>query len=425
VRRPGRRTRAAAFLAATLGLAAPGGAPVASSGEPPPAAPPGPSPAPGAPPAPTAAPTGPTDPKDGEVVLPASGGWHASLVLDNGTTGIWTVGAYPLWESTAPLEVLGLDDKGVLQVLAPYSGRWTPFRTLSDGKWLGGLAHADVDPRVLGKEVYTGSQNGNVWQVVPHGHGPVFDTRLLAHLPGFEVHTIVAGDLDPDVAGSEVLVFTRPGRLFQATPTGEHGSFEVKDLGEVPGRVRDAILLPLREGVRGTEIACVGHAGRLEVLRVVGGVPSFETAYEGDSGVGRVAMKEGSTAASLVLYTTRDDGIVMRHARDASGRFSTETIYLGSQGPRGVAAGPFDADPTVETVAVFGYSKWVELLRRGPSGWTVERVFEDRDKGHWLASAELDGRNGTREILACGYGGRIVLLSRPPGYGRPGLAAPR
>jgi hypothetical protein len=26
-------------------------------------------------------------------------------------------------------------------------------------------------------------------------------------------------------------------------------------------------------------------------------------------------------------------------------------------------------------------------------------------------------RNGTEELLVSGYGGRIVLLSRPPGYG--------
>jgi hypothetical protein len=36
-----------------------------------------------------------------------------------------------------------------------------------------------------------------------------------------------------------------------------------------------------------------------------------------------------------------------------------------------------------------------------------------------LAAAELDGRNNTRELLSSGYSGRIILFSRPPGYGRP------
>ena len=34
-----------------------------------------------------------------------------------------------------------------------------------------------------------------------------------------------------------------------------------------------------------------------------------------------------------------------------------------------------------------------------------------------LEVAELDGRNTTDELLASGYGGRIVLLSRPPKFG--------
>lgn len=35
--------------------------------------------------------------------------------------------------------------------------------------------------------------------------------------------------------------------------------------------------------------------------------------------------------------------------------------------------------------------------------------------------AEVDGRNGTRELVGSGYGGRIFLLSRPPGYGLEGV----
>ena len=54
--------------------------------------------------------------------------------------------------------------------------------------------------------------------------------------------------------------------------------------------------------------------------------------------------------------------------------------------------------------------------------WSAETIFDDREKGHWLAAAELDGRNGTDEIIGSGYGARIVLLSRPPGYGLPHVA---
>ena len=54
----------------------------------------------------------------------------------------------------------------------------------------------------------------------------------------------------------------------------------------------------------------------------------------------------------------------------------------------------------------------MECGRQGP----IRRV--GASKGHWLGVAEVDGRNATRELIASGYGSRIVLLSRPPGYGR-------
>jgi hypothetical protein len=62
------------------------------------------------------------------------------------------------------------------------------------------------------------------------------------------------------------------------------------------------------------------------------------------------------------------------------------------------------------------------IAGRTTNGWRAETIFEDLDKGHWLATAELDGRNATREIITSGYSGRMVLLARPPGFGRAELA---
>ncbi len=90
---------------------------------------------------------------------------------------------------------------------------------------------------------------------------------------------------------------------------------------------------------------------------------------------------------------------------------------------RGCVWGRFDQDPLVETVAVFGYSHRVELLSCRQGRWSRETLFVDRDKGHWLAAGELDGRNVTEELVCSGYSGRVVLLSRPPGYGLGGVLA--
>ncbi len=353
------------------------------------------------------------DPRQREVPLPtASPSWRAALLLDNGETGIWTVKPFQVFRQYACPEVVGLDDLGRCHVMISYSGKWTPSTVIDDGAWLGGLAHGDIDPRLDGAELYTGGKSGNLYQVVAWPHG-VLDYRLIAHLPGKEIHTIVAGELDPRAVGRELLVFTRPGGLYRVSPGGPDGTFVTELLEVLPGRVRDAVLLPPSSGA-GQRIATVSRAGRLQLLTVGPDGPQWQTVYQAPMGMGRIALRPEAMGEQLVLYSTHDDGRILRHREVSSGGFETEVIYRGPQGPRGVVAGRFGVDPGQETVAIFGYSKRVELLTRRDGGWQVETLFVDRDKGHWLASAELDGRNDSDELLLSGYGGRIVMLLRPP-----------
>lgn len=359
------------------------------------------------------------DPSKAEVSLPALSGWNATLVLDQGPVGIWTVAEAKVFPAYACPEIAALDDRGRLHLLWSYSGKWTPVTTVNDGKWLGGFVHDDLDPRLPGPEIYTGSQNGNIFQVTTH-EPLCCSSRRIAQIPGREVHTLVGGDLDPKTPGSELLAFTNPGGLYLLQPDTQGEGWRTKPLGDLPGRIRDAVLLPTEAG-EPREIATVGRHGKFETLTLEDGVPTWRTLHEAPMGMGRLSLRPGATPQSLVAYTVADDGRVWRHARDASHTWTTELIYVGDQGMRGCAAGHFDADPSVETVAVFGYFRRVELLSRRDDGWHVETLFVDRDKGHWIARGEFDGRNDTDELVATGYSGRVVLLSRPPGYGLPGV----
>jgi len=358
--------------------------------------------------------TGPgDDPSRAEVSLPCEAAdWRAFLVFDNGETGIWTVKPFPVFNMFGCPELVGLDDLGRCWILVSYSGKWTPFQTIEEKAWLGALAHGDVDPRFAGAELYVGGKKGNLYQIVAHGGG-VTDHRLIADFPGRELHTVLAGELDPRSSGPELLAFTRPGGLYRVTPSGPDGTFVTELLQELTGRVRDAALLP------SGEIATVSRAGRLDLLLIEADGPRWTTVYETAMGLGRVAVAPFSTVERTVLYATRDDGVVLRFELGASRRWEREEIYLGPRGPRGLASGRFCEEPDVESVAVFGYSGRVQLLTRAPGEeWSVETIFEDRDKGHWLSVVETDGRNSTDELVGSGYGGRIFLLSRPPGYGR-------
>lgn len=370
-----------------------------------------------APAGPPPLPEQPEDPSKGEVSLPALGGWKASLVLDNQGVGVWALGCFQVYPLLGMPEVVGVDDNGTCHVLTGYSGRWSDTPIIKDGKWFNSIAHGDVDPRIEGAELYVGGQMGNVYQVIPHRHRRL-DFRLISFLRGYEANIITAGDFLPESPGEELLVFTNPPAVVMLTPTGEHGTFVARDLGDVPGLVRETVILPRKPG-EPLRVACVSRAGWLRLLTITpDGKLEWEPIYHDQMGLGRITMRPAGEGKTLVLYTNHDDGRVLRHEQSADGTWTTETIYLGPLGPRGLAAGRFDDDPATETVAIFGYSHQVEMLTRRDGRWAADTIFVEIDKGHALLTAELDGRNSTDELLLSGYGGRIVLLQRPVGYGR-------
>lgn len=356
-----------------------------------------------------------TDPSQGEVRLAATGGFDAYMV-HQGDVGVWTVKCLQVLEDTGSPQVVSLDDKGRCLILSTYSGKWTPTVAVHDREWLGGIAHADIDPRRAGKELYVGGKRGNLYQVWPHAQGG-FDANVIAYLPGNEIHTLVADDLDRDRPGNELIAFTRPGGLYMLESRSDGGaSFDCRFLQNLPGRVRDAIVLRTKNHEL-LGVATVSSAGEVGLLRFEEGKPKWAVLFQTQMGLGRIAAKPQIGDDPLVLYVTCDDGRILRLERRKDGSFAPEVIYAGPQGPRGVAAGRFHADAEVESIAIFGYSKKVQLLTRLNNHWRVETIFEDLDKGHWLTVGELDGRNATDEIILSGYGSRVIMLARPPGYG--------
>lgn len=358
----------------------------------------------------------PGEPSKAEISFPAGAGWQGTLVLDNAGIGVWTVAVLKIFQAYACPEIVGIDDKGRCHLLWSYSGKWSPVTTVADGKWLGGLAQGDVDPRVPGSELYVGAQSGNIYEIVGYPDA-IADNRRVARLGGYEIHTLLAGELDPHAPGPELIAFTLPGGIFELKPHADRDGFDARLLKSIDGRVRDARVLPGAAPGAAPEIAVVMRSGSLAMLQFTATGPVLTPVLEIAAGLGRLALQPDPAPGTLVLYSTADDGRVFRSARGADLKWSTELIYAGTQGMRGCVAGHFDADRSVETVAVYGYSHRVELLSKRGGAWSRETLFVDRDKGHWLTAGELDGRNSTDEIVCSGYSGRIVLLSRPPGYG--------
>lgn len=367
-------------------------------------------------PAPTTEPH--PDPTVAEVPLPAPAGFNAYLVHQS-DVGIWTVKCLPILERYGCPEIVALDDRGRCTLLISYSGKWTPWLAVQDGLWLGGITHADVDPGRPGNELYVGGQRGNLYQIWPHPQGG-FDTNVIAYLPGNEIHTLIAENLDPTRPGTELLAFTRPGALYQLQPDpAPDNTFSCRRVDTLPGRVRDAAILRSPNGDT-IGVATASRDGQLRLLQFDKSQPIWTTLYKTNSGLGRLAVRPPNPQRPIVLYVTCDDGRIVRLEQRRNGSFDSQIIFTGPQGPRGLAAGRFHEDPAVESVAIFGYDTHVQLLtRRDHEQWQAETIFQDTDKGHWLAVGEVDGRNATDELILSGYSARVVLLSRPPGYGIP------
>lgn len=334
----------------------------------------------------------------------AAPGWSAAIALDLGATGIWTTKVLDVFERYGGQEVVALDDTGRCHVLVQYAGKWTDHNAAHDTTWFGGLAHGDVDPRLPGRELYVGAASGRVWQIAPQPEG-VLDANVIAELAGAEAHTLVALD-------NELLAFTSPGSMWRLRAPRTGSRFEQREIASTGGRVRDAVRLA--DG----SLALVSRDGTLEV-RANGELEKpGEIALRVDSGLGRVAA-----GPSGVLYAASDDGVVWR-CEKLDGRWRTERVYAGPQGLRGIVCGRFTIPAPREELAVFGYSGVVLLLARGENGdWSSNALFTDRDKGHWLGVGELDQRNATDELVGSGYGGRVFVLAREPGYGLPAQVA--
>ncbi len=346
-------------------------------------------------------------------------GWRAQTI-HRSDGGVWYAHVAKVVDAYAANEVIAADDEGRLLLLTNYSGVWTAHDCVPDGQWLAPSRPADVDPRVPGPELYAGGRGGSVHQVTlraqPFAKFRV-ESREIGHAAGEEFHTVLAADLSPE-PGEELLAFAISGKVYRLRPAGDDGGFAMTAVADVRGRVRDALVVSLPTGP-----IVLGVSRRGDLLRMQLRPDGLEAraVLREDSGLGRIAA---SPFAPDVFYVTRDDGVLLRIRLGEDDRCDREPILATAQGLRGVAAGRFFADGR-EAVAVYGYGKEVQLAARvGGGPWRVETLMAARQKGHWLTVGELDGRNGTDELLATGFDGEVVVLAREPGYGLPGAAVP-
>lgn len=352
----------------------------------------------------------------------AAAGWTAQTI-HQADAGVWYAHVAKVVPDYGQNEVIAADDKGRFLVLSVYSGNWTAHSCTPDGLWLAPTRPADVDPRVLGSELYAAGRAGSIHQIVRRNQPFArfsLESREIGHVGGEEFHAMLAADLLPEAPGDELLGFAITGAVYRLAPVAGGDGFSLQKVAQVPGRVRDVAVLPGAPGTAPTLLG-VSRSGDLLALQLSAQGLSHRVLLHEDSGLGRITA---SPTVPGVVYVTRDDGLLVRVQLGDGGVVARLPMLATAQGLRGVAAGRFFADGR-EAVACYGYGKAVQMVTRAADGrFLVEDLYVGAQQGHWLAVGELDGRNGTDELVATGFDGAIVLLSREPGYGLPGVAVP-
>jgi hypothetical protein len=360
------------------------------------------------------------DPRKAEVPMPAASGWTAFHIHTTDSRVVVTGTAHFTDYHGSP-QVIVLDENGRCTILQSDSGKWRPEVVVEDGALLGAWAFGDLDAQIDGPELYVGGQNGNLYQI-RHGGRRGYSTDLVATAPGASLGKFVIADLDPSHEGEEILAFSTAGPVFQLSPDpASDTAFLIRQVGSMPARVRDAVVLaPL--GARPPRIAAVVQTGEVSLVTFADGRFDRTVLAKEPMSLARMARKLPRSGDPEVIYVARVDGLILRFAERNDGIWARELIFAGPQGPRGLVSGRFDADREAETVAVYGYSRKVYLLSRlGGGPWRVESIFTDIDRGHWLAGGEIDGRNATDELVGGGFGHHVFLLAREPGYGLDGV----
>ncbi|PIE25337.1 MAG: hypothetical protein CSA62_01315 [Planctomycetota bacterium] len=305
---------------------------------------------------------------------------------------------------------------------------------------LGGCAIGDLDPRYPGAEIATVSVSGEVF--VLHWEQGRWHSQLVFRCPG-EALQCVIGDALPEQEGQELLVVgMAKGREEEAGPGAAHlirwdgqawqgrkihqeaalvhggaigegslllvgftkqaivfspeaGALRLRARVPLPGRGKTALW-------RGSEYVVACSDGSLVQIQGSGASWQARTLEKIEAGRARLACQ-----GQAQLLVADDDGGL--RLLTASG---SKKVYSEGQKLRGAGFGPFVPEHPVKgpQLACAGYEGKIVVLLPGKGGeYRPLTLFQGRERFHHLAAGSL-GRRPGRALVACGYGGRVLVL---------------
>lgn len=322
--------------------------------------------------------------------------------------------------------------------------RWLQEVALEHGVKLGGCTVGDVDPRQEGLEIAVTTAEGEVVVVSRDDDG--WRHEVAVKLPG-EMIQCDAGELDPELPGEELVCVGMargpegsggPGAAYLVRREG--GAWTAELIQEDAGLVHAVCIGDLDPARAGHELLIAGFSQRARVMvRRRGG-------WQRLASVGLPANAKGAAAARGGAVVGCDDGSLVAVHRTAQGwqadtleRFPDPLARLAGRGEHVLVCGNggrlrllAEGETTVLhreddrlrgavfaellpgagglEAATAGYSGVITVAWREGGTWHTTAVGRDADRFHHLAAGELPDLGVC--LVACGYGGRVVVVHR-------------
>jgi len=335
-------------------------------------------------------------------------GWSSRVLLET-DRGLGGVVIGDLYADAPGNEIAAVSANGDIWFLRQEGDEWRSQRVHTAGGELIMAAIGDVDPRysgnefvgvgmVEGEEALRGAgqalmlhRDGDAWR----GQTIFTDSHML--------HGVAIGDVSARSAGNEVVVcgFNHRVTLLRQVD----GAFvpEVMYVGDDRQKIV-TIADALRER-GGLEVVVCGSDGRVVVVWEEELGWRHEVIFAGTVGQSRVAV--GRTGVLI----GGDDGEIT-FARRVDGRWTHESLGREEGKIRGTALVPTGDHLGREKLFAAGYAcRVVELRLDGAGNKQSVEIYKDEKPLHHLVAGELDHGGRLPELLTCGHGGRLIMLT--------------
>lgn len=334
--------------------------------------------------------------------------WRAEVLIQS-EHGMGGAAIGDLASDSSGNEVAVVNAAGEVWMVRRAGDRWTPERLhKSDGELIM-CAIGDVDPRAPGNELVAVGMVSGPESNTGAGHVLLLRrdsgawTAQSIFVDSHMIHGVAIGDVCSRHPGPEIVAASFNHRVTLLCRDEEKWLPETIYVSN--DRLKIALVgdvIPARDGL---DVLVCGSDGCVVALWPATLGWRHDVVFRGVAGQSRITIGE-----SCVLIGG-DDGVVTLASARAS-KWEFEILGREPGKIRGVAVADVDgAVPGPEMYAT-GYARNVVQYVRTQDGlWSSRVVYRDDKPLHHLVAGDVDPVHVGAELITCGHGGKLILLT--------------